>query len=144
MESSLRVGKAAFDHRYKAKIPGYHCLIDWLIEHITDVYNKRPNGDDNKSPDSRNRGEDPSARMLPFGEQVLYMPSKVSGPANNMDEKFKNGIWAGVNEDSGESLILTEGGAVLARTVNRIEDDRKYNLDLLNKVRGRSTQHKEK
>ena len=50
--------------------------------------------------------------------------------------QFLTGMWVGIDDLSGEALILTEEGPRRARTVRRVEDPEKYDLELLSKVRG--------
>ena len=53
-----------------------------------------------------------------FGESVLY---KASSPFKG-DDVFKRGIWVGKSNWSDTHIVLTQGGAVEARSVRRLPD----------------------
>ena len=55
-----------------------------------------------------------------------------------MEAKFEEGIWVGVSGTSQENnIVLTRHGPRVARTVKRMEDTAKYDLDFLNNVVGK-------
>ena len=58
-----------------------------------------------------------------FGECIYYCKLKSKGPSgrikNTWDERWHEGIWLGVREDSGEIFVGTEEGVVRANPFRR-------------------------
>ena len=66
------------------------------------------------------RGQHHPKKMADFGECIMFLPAKdTKTPANKADEKFKDGIWLGLNPRSGEVNVGTDNGVEMARTVRR-------------------------
>ena len=136
-EGLMRTWMSVLQDKYKANIPAEHPIVAFLVEYIGEMYNSTHMGADGKTPYRRIKGRDSTKNLIPFGEKVLYKKEKPTGKTNKLEEKFREGIWAGVLGTSKEHIILTQTGPKTARTIRRMEDDEKYDLDLLNKVVGR-------
>ena len=136
-EGLMRTWLSALQDKYRANIPADHPIIAFLVEYIGEMYNNTHIGPDGKTPYKRIKGRESTKQLIPFGEKVLYKREKPTSKKNKLEEKFKEGIWAGVLGTSKEHIILTESGPKIARTIRRMEDDEKYDLDLLNKVVGK-------
>lgn len=83
------------------------------------------------------KGKESQAKIIPFGEKVLYKREKPKGRKNKMEERFSEGIWAGITPTTNEIVILTENGPKRTRTIRRLEEGDKYDLELLNRVVGK-------
>ena len=132
----MRTWMSALQDKYKADIPAEHPIVAFLVEYIGEMYNSTHIGPDGKTPYKRIKGRDSTKQLIPFGEKVLYKREKPTSKKNKLEEKFNEGIWAGVLGTSKEHVILTERGPRTARTIRRMEEHEKYDLDLLNKVVG--------
>ena len=83
-----------------------------------------------------------SGDILPFGETVLF---RVPKPAHRQthgrkwhkaDARMVRGIWVGKHDESNENLILTPEGLQRARTVKRLEPDKRADVALLKSCKG--------
>ena len=133
-EGLMRTWMSVLQDKYKANIPAEHPIVAFLVEYIGEMYNSTKIGPDGKTPYKRIKGRDSTKKLIPFGEKVLYKREKPTSKKNKLEEKFKEGIWVGVLGTSNEHVILTERGPKTARTIRRMENEEKYDLDLLNKV----------
>ena len=73
---------------------------------------------------------------MEFGECVWYLKPKSKGK-HKAENRWENGVWLGVRDESGEYIIGTEGGTIKVRTVRRkasIED--RWNWEEFNKIKG--------
>ena len=136
-EGLMRTWMSVLQDKYKADIPAEHPIVAFLVEYIGEMYNSTHIGSDGKTPYKRIKGRDSTKNLIPFGEKVLYKRDKPTGKKNKLEEKFREGIWAGVIGTSKEHIVLTQTGPKTARTIRRVENDGKYDLELLSKVVGR-------
>ena len=68
----IRVLRTALEAKLKAKVPGNHPVICWLIEHSADLLNKYQKGDDGRTAYHRLRCKSWNHEMVEFGEKVHY------------------------------------------------------------------------
>ena len=66
----IRVLRTALEAKLKAKVPGNHPVICWLIEHSADLLNKYQEGDDGRTAYHRLRGKSWNHEMVEFGKKV--------------------------------------------------------------------------
>ena len=107
-----------------------------IWQHACDVINRYQVGEDGKTAYERHRGKKFRKEVLEFGEGVMGM---IPGEPKSMErrERWIEGIWLGVHEESGEVYLGTEEGIVKVRTVKRFakEEDR-WKRDRLDKMKG--------
>ena len=77
----------------------------------------------------------PKERLAYFGERVFFFgPEKGR---SNLDLKWSTGIYLGTMMSSNEALIgLPNGDVTRARGIARIRPDQRWDLTLVNKLRG--------
>ena len=136
-EGLMRTWMSVLQEKYKASIPADHPIVAFLVEYIGEMYNSTNVGPDGNTPYKRIKGRDSTKRLIPFGEKVLYKREKPTSKKNKLEERFREGIWVGILGTSNEHIILTEKGPTTTRTIRRMEDHDKYDLDMLNKVIGK-------
>ena len=64
------------------------------------------------------RGRKFNTELVQFGECVWYLKLK-SKCHHKWEERWEDGVWLGVRDESGEAIIGTDVGVVKARTVRR-------------------------
>ena len=65
--------------------------------------------------------------LVPFGESVFYLPLKIV-KRDKGDVAQRPGIWLGVIARTQETLIGTDVGVVKCRTVTRLPDNERWNV----------------
>ena len=110
-------------------------VIPWLVEHAIQLYFRYRVGRDGRTPVERNRGRAVRRPVCEFGEQVLYMPLKA-GRGGKFDDRFLPGTYLGTLMRIGETIIGTELGALRARTVRRLPEDKRWSKVAVNKLKG--------
>ena len=68
----IRVPRTALEAKLKAKVPGNHPVIYWLIEHSADLLNKHQKGDDGRTAYHRLRGKSWNHEVVAFVQKVHY------------------------------------------------------------------------
>ena len=86
----IRVLRTALEAKLKAKVPGNHPVICWLIEHSADLLNKYQKGDDGRTAYHRLRGKSWNHEMVEFGEKVHY---RINRKALTKEYKL-DGRWS--------------------------------------------------
>ena len=78
----------------------------------------------------------PSNKMLPFGENVVWMMPNHSHTMNKLDSIHQFGVFVCIVPRTEEFVVLIPESAVLVRTVHRLSEDRKWDKEFLSKVKG--------
>ena len=134
----LRRGKLAIERRFERKLPLKHMSVPWMLMHGCFCHNRFAVGEDGKTPYERSRGKTFDRAMVEFGEQVLYVkPHNHIGPnLNQADVRAESGLFLGVRPISSEILIGTPHGVEKVRTIHRMINDKRWNLEFFESFRG--------
>ena len=111
-----------------------HPLMPWMIRHAAWLINRYLIHSDGLTSYQRRWERDYKHAICEFGETVLYrVPAKqlVKG-----DLALHKAIWLGVDDSNGESFVGTTEGVIRARTIRRLQQDFKYDEQLLNQQHG--------
>ena len=108
--------------------------MPWMIRHAAWLINRYLIHSDGLTSYQRRWERDYKHAICEFGETVLYrVPAKqlVKG-----DLALHKAIWLGVDDSNGESFVGTTEGVIRARTIRRLQQDFKYDEQLLNQQHG--------
>ena len=83
-------------------------IIPWMVTHSTETTNRMQVPADGKTPYERWKGKIFKRHLVEFGENVLYIMPKSDG-RDKYDSRWEEGIWLGVDEESGEYRV-SDGG----------------------------------
>ena len=88
-------------------------------------------------------GEHYTHEAEPFAEIVLVRVPKPTHRGlqggkrwHKGDAVFIKGVWVGISETSDEHIVLTSGGRVFSRTIQRLEPSRRHDAVFLSNVKG--------
>ena len=84
----------------------------------------------------RIKNKRPSNKMLPFGEKVVWMMPKDNFRRNKLDSIHQFGVFVGIVPRTGEFVVLTLEGTVAVRTVHSCSEDRKWDTELMSRLKG--------
>jgi hypothetical protein len=142
VEGMLRTWKLHVEEKLNCVIDNKHVLLPWLVQHAGHIITRYKMGADGKTAYQRLKGKRPSGRIMPFGETILWMqPKGTEKRANKLEPKHHYGVFVGVEPKSGEFLVLTPDGAVRARTVHRLQPDKRWDLEFVSSVKGAPWDH---
>ena len=110
-----------------------HPLMPWMIRHAAWLINRYLVHSDGLTSYQRRWERDYKHAICEFGETVLYrLPAKqLKG-----DLALHKAIWLGVDDSNGESFVGATKGVIRARTIRRLQQDFKYDEQLLNQQHG--------
>ena len=131
MKSLREQVKASYNNHM---IGNNHPLMPWMIRHAVWLINRYLIHSDGLTSYQRRWERDYKHAICEFGETVLYrVPAKqlIKG-----DLALHKAIWLGVDESNGESFVGTTEGVIRARTIRRLQQDFKYDEQLLNQQHG--------
>ena len=113
-------------------------VVPRLVSHSSFVHNRFMIGHDGKTPFSRIRGRNFDKEICEFGECIHFkIPKIIIGPdLNKWDDRWARGVVPGVRPMSNEFYIGTSKGIVKCRTIRRMIKEARWNVELINVVRG--------
>ena len=135
MEGLVRTLKSALEERIGVTLDPTDNMLKWLVEHASYVYNNFHVGRDGRTPVERWKGRRTQRQICDLGEAVMYLPLK-GARGGKFEDKFQDGVMLGVIQRTGEIVIGTPLGAVRARTIKRLPEDKRWRADLVKGVIG--------
>ena len=94
-------------------------------------------GRDGRTEYGRLNGKASKSSLCEFGEKVNYMPLKTDAPRSSFAERYKTGIWLGINERNSEVYIGTKEGTVVgSRSIIRIPEADRWDKQLVEGIKG--------
>ena len=121
----------------KGELDRNGAVIQWAVRWAAAMLNRFKAGVDGMTADQRIRGRRCSMPIAVFGERVLYK-ELADGKADRgkIDSDWKDGIWLGIRGRTGEHIIGTPEGVVKAWSVRRRPDEEKWDISVVNAVKG--------
>ena len=117
--------KHGLESRYGKKLGGNHPAAPWLVRYSAQVMNRGKVGSDGKTAQRRLKGKDFRRDVAEFGECIMYLKLESEGKDKG-ESRWREGIFLGIRDESGEIVVGTNEGTVKARTLRRYgrEEDR--------------------
>ena len=112
-------------------------LLPWLVRHCGWILSRHAVRADGRTGYSRLNGREYTAGISIFGEAIWYKLPKTAD-LTKLDDRWRTAIWLGKSDRSDEHIIGWETGAVLARSVRRNVEGKRWNERALNMVTGTS------
>ena len=109
-----------------------------MAEHAAWLYSNCHEGKDGKTAIERAQGVRTPMPLACFGEKVHFKPLEGSsvGRTDNLEAKWDDGIWLGVESRTGENRIGTESGIVKCRSVRRKPEEERWSATALKALTG--------
>ena len=74
--------------------------------------------------------------MAEFGKNIWYMEAGTKGK-HKFDTRWKEGIWLGIRDESGEVIIGTSDGIIKCRSVRRkATEEERWNRIQIDEMKG--------
>ena len=104
------VEEKLIEEKLKAVIDNKHVLLPWLVMHAGEIITRYTTVHDGKTAYQRIKNKRP----------------KGNHRRNKLIPIHQFGLFAGIAPRTGELMVLTLEGAVAARTVHRLSEDRRW------------------
>ena len=133
-KAKVRTLRHALEQRIGMQIDAGHLVLAWLVRYAAASINRGRVGPDGKTAYQLRYGK-PFRQTLPeFGECVQYLPAGKR--QSRLEDRYKKGIFLGVEDGTNEYQIGTDIGVFPARAVRRYREDMRVDLELFNKLCG--------
>ena len=135
VQGQVRALKDALETRIGERIRGEHSCIPWMIQHAASTMNRRRMDESGMTPYRKWKGRDFKAHVAEFGERVWHLKSDSAGK-NKLVRRWEDGVWMGIRDESGESIIGTSEGVVQCRDFRRIPEAYRWRSKGLSEIKG--------
>ena len=110
-------------------------LLPWLVRHCGWILWRYAVRADGRTGYSRLKGREYTAGRATFGEATWYKLPKVAD-LTILDDRWRTAIWLGKSDRSDEHIIAVDTGAVLAPSVRRKAEGKRWSERALKLVTG--------
>ena len=135
VEGQVRTMISALEEKIGSKVSGTDSILPWLILHAGTILNRFTMGKDGKTPHERLRGRRSKRQLIEFGEAVHFLPLDIKDHPN-VDARFQDGIWLGVQLGTEEHVIGTPTGIFKARSIRRKPADSRWDKEQIASIMG--------
>ena len=105
--------RSDMETNYRKVIPGDHPIQPWIVRHASTTRFRESIGQDGSTAYSRVKGREFKKEIAEFGERVWYLQSGSAGK-DKLGNRWGEGVWMGMRDNSGEHLIGTPKGIIKA------------------------------
>ena len=117
-QRQVRTLKTVIESRYQMKIGESHNVLPWLIMYAAMLINLCSVGEDGKTAYKRRRGKRFKREVPEFGGSIWYIRLGSAGK-DKLDERWGDGVYLGIIEESLELYVGTKEGIIEVRTLAR-------------------------
>ena len=110
-------------------------LLPWLVRHCAWILSRYAARADGGTGCSRLKVREYTSGIATFAEAIWYKLPKTAD-LTKLNDRFRTAIWLGKSDRSDEHINGLENGAVLARSVRRIVEGKRWNGRALKMVTG--------
>ena len=136
VQGLVRTLKDSTERLASRKLPLECAAMTWLVRHAGWLLSNFQRGTDGATAEQRLKRRAFHGKLAAFGELVLYLPHKKSGPAAKLETKWKDGIWLGINPRTGETIIGDGEVVTMCRSVRRRDEAEQWDGEKLLAVKG--------
>ena len=122
----VRCFRTYLREKAKMEITTESPLLPWLVRHGGWILSRYAVRADGRTGYSRLMGREHTTGTSIFGEAIWYTLPKTAD-LTKLDDRWRTAIWLGTSERSDEHVIGLETGAVLARSVRRKVEGKRWN-----------------
>ena len=137
VQGLLRTVKLGFERKANCVVPEEHPLLAWMVEHVGWILTTRARRTDGRTGFHHVRGRPFHKRQVEIFEQCLHkLPTK--GPLRDaqakLGERWRRGVFLGVDRTTSEYLLWDDGMVVSARAIQRLRAQFRWPQEEYNKV----------
>jgi len=136
IQAQFRTVRAQTENNYMEILPETHNSLPWMVRHSAEQRFRFNVGHDGRTPRQRIKGKRFTREMCLFGECVWYLKPKTKG-VNKAYSRWGEGVWLGIREESGETLIGLKEGVIKVNSIRRhATEGKRWNKELFNNFQG--------
>ena len=135
VENLVRCFRICLREKAKMEITTESPLLPWLVRHCGWILSRYAVRADGRTVYSRLKGREYTSGIAKFGEAIWCKLPKTAD-LTKLDDSWRTANWLGKSDRSDEHIIGLENGAVLARSVRRKVQGKRWNERALKLVTG--------
>ena len=136
LKGLIRTLRSALEEKIQQKIKLDNPVVPWLVRHAGHLITKCRVRENGRTSYQMMKGRRSNAKLVPFGETVLFKIPKTQYKIGSFEDRWEQGIWVGFVMRSGEHLVATEKGVFKVSTVLRRAADKRWSAELIGKIGG--------
>ena len=140
VEGMIRTLKDQLECSYNLHLESGHPVLSWLVHHAGVLLSRFQIGVDGNTAYERLKGKSFKKKLVPFGECVHYQPlGNPSGHKtrlNKLEPQWRDGVFLGIRNLTGEYLIGSSQGIVRCYSVQRKPSSERYESSQLLGISG--------
>ena len=121
VQGMTRVIKEGLEEKLGERITTEHNLVPWLVKHAAQLVTRYRIREDGKTAHEKIRGKKFRRETAEFGECVWYLKPGTKGKEKWVS-RWGDGVWLGIRDESGETIIGTKQGTIKVATFRRKGD----------------------
>ena len=132
----VRTMRSALESNIGERISIHDPVVPWMIRHAAHIITRCRVREDGRTAYQMMKGRRSNAKLVPFGEVVLFKIPKTQHKVGDFEDRWERGVWLGFIMRSGEHLVGTSRGVFRASTVMRRSSDKRWSKQLLKEICG--------
>ena len=137
VQGLLRTVKLGFERKTNCVVPEEHPLLAWMVEHVGWILTTRARRTDGRTGFHHVRGRPFHKRQVEIFEQCLHkLPTKglLRDAQAKLGERWRRGVFLGVDRTTSEYLLWDDGVIVSARAIQRLRAQFRWPQEEYNKI----------
>ena len=136
LKGLTRTLRSALEEKVGGKIHLDNPVVPWLVRHASHLITVCRIRDNGRTAYQLMKGRRTNAKMVPFGESVLFKIPKTASRVGGFEDRWESGVWLGFVMRSGEHLVGTSQGVFKVSAIMRRSSDRRWSRELIDGVVG--------
>ena len=132
----VRTLRSMISRMINHKISLTHPIVPWLVRHVGHLITMCRVRDHGKTAYQEMKGRRTTAKLVPFGERVLFKIPKTKHMPGDFEDRWEAGIWLGFMMRSGEHLVGLSDGVYKCATVRRVVLEKRWSKELMDSIVG--------
>ena len=132
----VRTIKSSVERKTGAKIHLEDAVTPWIIRHAAHIITRCRVRDNGRTAYQEMKGRRTNAKMVPFGEAVLFKIPKTQFSLGDFQDRWEMGVWVGFMMRSGEHCVATANGVFRVSTIMRRPEGKQWSSSLVKDMKG--------
>ena len=136
LKGLTRTLRSALESDVGGKISLDHPIVPWMVRHAGHLITTSRVRDGGRTAYQLMKGRRSNAKLVPFGESVLFKIPKTANRVGEFEDRWETGAWLGFVMRSGEHLVGTDKGVFKVSAIMRRLSDKRWSRDLIDNLVG--------
>ena len=132
----VRTLRSDLESKIGSKVHLDNPAVPWIIRHAGHLINLCRVRDNGRTAFQLMKGRRTNAKLVPFGESVLFKIPKTDHRVGKFEDRWEAGCWVGFLTRTGEHLVATGKGVFKVSTVMRRPIDKRWSPTMVSEIVG--------